>query len=157
MDANERAEKIVVVRFWAKVNKTENCWIWTASTNGQGYGCFRIDGKTRRAHGIAWALANGPVSVGLELDHLCRNPSCVRPSHLEPVTHKVNMLRGKNVATENIKKKVSKCGEPFDHINKYGHRACHNCLRIKDRRRYKLNSEKILERQRRAKHERKSR
>lgn len=36
----------------------------------------------------------GKIPEGFELDHLCRTRSCVRPDHLEPVTHAENMRRG---------------------------------------------------------------
>ena len=82
------------VSFWSKVATSADddcCWEWIASAGGGGYGQFR----DRQAHQVAWELwGNPPVPVGLELDHLCRNRRCVRPSHLEPVTHQVNILRG---------------------------------------------------------------
>lgn len=85
--------------FWAKVEKTKTCWNWTASTVA-GYGRFGCPGSatyetfgTSLAYRIAWCDLNGPVPDGLELDHLCNNPACVRPDHLEPVTHQENMRR----------------------------------------------------------------
>jgi hypothetical protein len=47
----------------------------------------------RLAHIVYWEGEHGPVPEGLELDHLCRNPPCVNPAHLEPVTHQQNMQR----------------------------------------------------------------
>ncbi|WP_436699921.1 HNH endonuclease [Nocardioides sp. BYT-33-1] len=86
--------------FWSKVEKTETCWNWTATANRGGYGRFgdtraaaRNGYGTTLAHRIAWQDVNGPVPDGLELDHLCNNPACVRPDHLEPVTHTENMRR----------------------------------------------------------------
>ena len=83
------------IRFWAKVDKSGDCWVWTAAIN-KGYGVFAMS-KTdiRDAHRVSWEWANGPVPVGLELDHLCRNPACVRPSHLEAVIHLENVRRGR--------------------------------------------------------------
>lgn len=54
-------------RFWAKVEKTEGCWLWTSATWGSGYGFFWIGGTKRSeyAHRISWELANGtPVPDG---------------------------------------------------------------------------------------------
>lgn len=85
--------------FWNKVEKTDTCWNWTGSA-ADGYGRFGSATNavysvygTSLAHRIAWDDANGRVPDGLELDHLCNNRACVRPSHLEPVTHDENLRR----------------------------------------------------------------
>lgn len=86
-------------RFWEKVEKTETCWNWTASLNGNGYGQFALETwplVLRGAHRIAYLLVVGPIPEGLDLDHLCRNRRCVNPAHLEPVTRQVNLRRGTN-------------------------------------------------------------
>jgi HNH endonuclease len=74
-------------RFWKKVKKGDGCWLWTASTNPQGYGKFgvKIGGKnkTAAAHRVSWLLTNGPIPDGKLLMHKCDNPLCVNPSHLE--------------------------------------------------------------------------
>lgn len=86
-------------RFWAKVDKTSTCWLWTGSRTA-GYGRFgdraaaeRNGYSTSLAYRIAWEDVNGPVPAGLELDHTCNTPACVNPEHLEPVTHQENMRR----------------------------------------------------------------
>lgn len=87
-------------RFWSHVDKTPTCWLWTGSKDRQGYGTFgvgsRTDGtrRTVKAHRWAYERYVGPFPAGLEPDHLCRTPACVRPDHLEPVTHQENALRG---------------------------------------------------------------
>lgn len=79
--------------FWAQVDKTDACWIWTGTTRNE-YGHFRTPlFSTRLAHRIAWQDENGLVPEGLELDHLCERKGCVRPDHLEAVTHQENMRR----------------------------------------------------------------
>jgi hypothetical protein len=80
-------------RFWARVDKTETCWLWTATLNGSGYGQITIGRKNWMAHRVAYSLVIGPIPEGLEVDHLCRVRSCVNPEHLEPVDHRTNMLR----------------------------------------------------------------
>lgn len=72
------------------------CRLWRGSLTEQGYGDARgyCDGR-RRAHVVAYEHTHGSVSEGLELDHLCRNRRCINPNHLEPVTHKVNVQRGR--------------------------------------------------------------
>jgi hypothetical protein len=80
-------------RFWARVHHDDGCWMWTGTLN-KGYGMFSFGGKTRRAHRFAYEALVGPIPEGLALDHLCRNPACVNPAHLEPVTWRENVYRG---------------------------------------------------------------
>ena len=69
------------------------CWEWTAGKQFWGYGIITVLGKSFRAHRYVYENLVGPIPEGAELDHLCRNPPCVNPAHLEPVTHKENMRR----------------------------------------------------------------
>jgi len=70
-------------RFEAKVgNHGNGCWEWTAHRNMNGYGTFRLEGRTCLAHRAAWELAYGPIPDGIRVLHHCDNPSCVRPDHL---------------------------------------------------------------------------
>ena len=72
----------------------DGCWNWKLATNAQGYGyCFR-KGWRGYAHRFAYTELVGPIPKGLQLDHLCRNPGCVNPDHLEAVTGLENMRRG---------------------------------------------------------------
>lgn len=58
-----------------------------------GYGLFAMDYKSRLAHRVSYELSIGPIPQGLVIDHLCHNKACVRPSHLEAVTHSENTAR----------------------------------------------------------------
>lgn len=69
-------------RFWSKVDKAGDCWVWRASLNGSGYGRFRLRGEIRYAHRLSFEIANGKIRHGLLVLHDCDNPACVRPSHL---------------------------------------------------------------------------
>ena len=113
------------------------CWLWTASTRRGGYGGFWSGGKTVRAHRYAYERWVGPIPDGLELDHLCRNPTCVNPDHLEPVTHRENTLRGETIAAANAAKTHCPQGHPYDERNTYvypnGRRNCRTCDRDRDR------------------------
>jgi len=75
----------------------QGCWNWTACKS-RGYGRFGSTksnkGKSHRAHRYAYQTIIGEIPEGLVLDHLCRNPGCVNPQHLEPVTQKENIRRG---------------------------------------------------------------
>jgi hypothetical protein len=142
------ARATIPERFWAKVDKDGPlsahrpdlgpCWVWTKSLTN-GYAQFRVGGGKRYAHCIAYEMLVGPVSGGLELDHLCRIKRCVNPAHLEPVTHAENMRRG---AVGDWQRAKTHCvqGHPFDAVNTYvdpnGSRKCRVCLRAASRRYY---------------------
>jgi hypothetical protein len=131
----------VAQRFWSKVDKNGPvpvfapelgpCWLWTGSSDKHGYGQIRIAGKATKAHRWSWSDTHGPIAEGLDIDHLCRNPPCVRPTHLEPVTHRVNMLRGINPSAANAVATHCLAGHPFDATNTYitptGARRCRRC------------------------------
>lgn len=78
-------------RFWSKIDRRADaaCWPWTGSIVG-GYGTFRFDGKTRKAHRVAFFLAHGrwPLNDGL---HSCDNPRCCNVAHIWDGTHQDNM------------------------------------------------------------------
>jgi len=99
-------------RFWSKVRFTPMCWEWTAST-ARGYGQITLRGKWASAHRLAWTILRGPIPDGLTLDHLCRNRACVNPSHLEPVTMKVNLLRGNGACARHARKTHCNRGHPL--------------------------------------------
>lgn len=85
-------------RFWAKVNKTKTCWLWTGALDSSGYGTSAPALYEARAHRISYTDAHGPIPKGMHIDHLCRVRSCVNPAHLECVTPRENILRGHGVA-----------------------------------------------------------
>lgn len=70
-------------RFWAKVRKTNTCWLWIGATIKGGYGSFGgIKCKVGMAHRFSWTLHNGPIPAGLDVLHRCDTPPCVNPEHL---------------------------------------------------------------------------
>ncbi len=86
------------VRFWAKVEKTDTCWLWTGSLNSAGYGGFSTGPTRDLAHRWAYAHEVGPIPEGLDLDHLCRVKRCVNPAHLEAVTRAENLRRAREAS-----------------------------------------------------------
>lgn len=69
------------------------CWIWQGGQQGQGYGRMSVNRRNVPAHRAYYEQQVGPIPEGLTLDHLCRIPGCVNPSHLEPVTITENRRR----------------------------------------------------------------
>jgi hypothetical protein len=84
-----RPKRPAYERFIEKVDKTENCWNWTASKKKKGYGQF----DETLAHRWSYEYYKGSIPDGLQIDHLCKNTSCVNPDHLEAVTLKENLRR----------------------------------------------------------------
>lgn len=129
--------------FWAKVQKTDGCWLWTAHVDQSGYGKFG-NGKhgTTCAHRIAYELCVGPIPAGLELDHLCRVRHCVNPRHLEAVTHSENVLRGLSPAITAARQRAkTHCPKkhPYDEANtihRGGARFCRACRDAKNAARF---------------------
>jgi len=139
-------------RFWAKVDKTDTCWIWTGCIHKTGYGLFGADRRVFYAHRYSYELQFGPVPAGLQVDHVCHNQDeeclggsscrhrrCVNPVHLEAVTHRENGRRGKSVWGVNSRKTHCPRGHPYDEANTYinpaGARTCRQCSSAREAKR----------------------
>lgn len=133
-----------VERFWRKVKIVDSgCWEWQAGLQSEGYGMFGLETKrpyehlTVLAHVWAFERYVKKTPAGLELDHLCRNPRCVNPLHLEPVTHRLNLLRGNHPTAVTVR--TNRCCRGHllteDNVlrkpNARG-RYCRACKRIRD-------------------------
>lgn len=140
----------VAERFWVKVDKGDGtgCWLWTATKLKHGYGQFGIGGHKRvYAHRFAYELMVGPIPDGLQLDHIkerCTSKLCVKViddefslAHLEPVTHRENILRGDGITARNARKTHCKRDHPFTGANTYirpnGSRQCIICSQARYR------------------------
>lgn len=121
-------------RFLTKVRKdSDGCWIWTGALQGKGaktgsgYGSFRLEGRVRPAHRVAYEHFVGEIPAGLTLDHLCEVTSCVNPSHLEEVTHLVNIGRSARARKTHCKRGHELSGDNlYVHITS-GSRVCKTC------------------------------
>lgn len=127
-------------RLWAGVEKTDSCWNWTRSGNGSGYGRMSVAGQRVYVHRLSYVMHKGEIPAGLVIDHLCRNPSCVNPDHLEAVTHRENIQRG-DAVTNSFQRRKTHCnqGHPFTSENTYiipstGARHCRTCRKAWRRR-----------------------
>ena len=115
----------------------DECWKFLGSTDKNGYGQVgvKIDGKatTRRAHRLVYEFLVGPIPDGLVIDHLCREPGCVNPAHLEAVTPRENIMRGEGVAAKHAATSHCPQGHLYDEGNTYihpmGKRYCRTCAR----------------------------
>lgn len=133
----------VAERIWPKVAKTEGCWEWAGAKNDKGYGVIRVQigSRTRilRVHRVVYEMLVGPIAPGLTLDHLCRNRKCCNPADLEPVTKRVNILRGVGLAAQRAKQTHCIHGHEFSEENTCfsgltgRQRACRTCARIRSR------------------------
>jgi hypothetical protein len=106
----------------------DGCWRWQRHTVA-GYAHIR-GGRSRLAHRVMYELLVGPIPEGLHIDHLCRNPTCVNPAHMEPVTAAENNQRGESPSAVNGRKATCLRGHVFDAANTYSHsgkRYCRAC------------------------------
>jgi len=84
-------------RFWSRVLGFEGgCWEWTGAIDTRGYGNLRVDGKTARAHRVAYSLVHGEIPSGeghhgTVIMHTCDNRLCCNPDHLKATDQSGNM------------------------------------------------------------------
>lgn len=99
-------------RFFLKVRPADDdsgCLLWIGGCRGktpaapEGYGTFYADGRDWPVHRWLLDRVYGPIPAEMHIDHLCRNTRCVRPTHLEIVTHAENIRRG--VAAQRVREK----------------------------------------------------
>jgi hypothetical protein len=117
-------------RFWSKVDKTTECWLWTSAMSS-GYGVFLIEkGKTIRSHRYSWILTNGEIQDNLIVRHKCRNRNCVNPGHLELGTHQDNSQDRVRDQTDIRGSKNPTCKLTQDKVLEIRRRASENYLSL---------------------------
>lgn len=129
----------LAARFWPKTKRdpVTGCLMWTRSTNSKGYGRIRNEhGKNELAHRVAWRLAGRPLDPARELDHLrdvCSSVLCVDVEHLEQVTHRENVARGRCPAAERHRAGICGRGHPMtpEHgTRRRGKWYCNSCRNL---------------------------
>lgn len=119
------------------------CWEWIGFINEQGYGKVTMSGRTYRTHRIMYEHFRGRIPPGLPLDHeVCDNRACCNPWHVEPKTHRDNILRGTGATARNARKTHCPQGHPYAGENlvmkpergRLPSRRCRTCSRDGARR-----------------------
>ena len=132
------ATDVKISRFWGNVDRTAGpygCWLWLRYKNPKGYGRVRIGERMVLAHRFAYEIEVGPIPKGLQIDRLCKIPSCVNPAHMEPVTSRENTLRGDTIPAMHAAKTHCIRGHEFTEQNTYMRkdcrgRKCRICMKI---------------------------
>ena len=101
------------------------CWLWLDSLTKAGYGRININKKQYYSHILSYQCEKGPIPYGLVIDHLCRNPCCCNPDHLEAVTQAENITRGAGPPVTKARfaamTHFKKCGHPITPENNYAY------------------------------------
>src|SRR5487761_316916 len=125
-------------RLWRFIYPEPNsgCWLWLGSISRGGYGQVWSGKALIPSHRFAYEIYKGKIPEGLQIDHLCRNPFCCNPDHLEATTQKINILRGISLPAQNARKRTCAYGHSLaDAIRRSdGHRICRECNRRRCRR-----------------------
>lgn len=134
MNKRRTIEEVIKVICEKSVETESGCYEWQGGCSWNGYGRIFINGKKRWVHIVVYEYYNGPVSKGLELDHIkCDNRKCWNIEHLEPTTHRENTLRGVGPSAVNSRKIECIKGHPLSGdnlcIQLNGARVCRMCKR----------------------------
>ena len=128
-------------RFFAKVNKTDTCWLWTGFIDSGGRGRFYFNGRATSAHRVSYELFVDEILEGLLVCHRCDVSACVNPDHLFVGTQTDNMHDcSEKGRTSNQHKDKTHCinGHEYTARNTYlkpdGYRDCRECLRMRSRK-----------------------
>lgn len=137
------SDDVLLGRVMSRITYSQQgCWEYQGARHvntKHGIFGYTVQGHTTTFRVHKWVYENtvGPVPDGLVLDHLCRNPPCCNPSHLEPVTQGENVLRGEGIAARNARKTHCHKGHEFTggnfRVDTLGRRVCRVCKRERDK------------------------
>ena len=126
------------------------CWEWQGLKHRSGYGQITTLSGRDYTHRVAWALMIGPIPEGMVIDHICRNRTCFKPSHLRVTTHRQNILAGTGASARNYRKTKCARGHTYTEGNftfKYAQqrkwRRCSICAKQDNDRRIYVNGKVI--------------
>jgi hypothetical protein len=162
VQTSQQKHEAIVRRFWTRVRKpadsdADGCWLWTGGKVGSGmpdgYGVFKVRGKTVMVHRFAYELLVGPIPDGQELHHVCENTLCVRPGpeHVQSLTVPEHRRTGEGFAAREARQTHCKHGHPLEGDNLFlrdGKRVCRTCRQEicrKWRQRQKRELERLRE------------
>ena len=91
---NKRKTVLCLDDILDRVNKTDNCWLWTGATNDKGYGQVQYEGKRKYVHRLVYAFTYGEPTQNV--CHTCDNPLCCNPEHLFDASQSDNMRDAAN-------------------------------------------------------------
>lgn len=122
------------------------CWVWQLHIAPNGYGVMSVNGRSMSAHRVAYKEFNGPLIKSLQIDHLCKNTSCVNPDHLEQVTSKENIHRSNAVYKQQMARTRCPKGHEYNDQNTYYSptphggvsRSCKACASERTKCKYRL-------------------
>lgn len=125
-------------RVLREARESSGCWLPALKADRKGYVRVKVSGKSVPVHRLAYTASKGAIPDGLTIDHLCRNPSCFNPDHLEAVTAAENIRRGTQGQAQASKTHCVR-GHEFTEENTYrppgkNERACRECQRINGRK-----------------------
>jgi hypothetical protein len=135
MKLTEEEKILALEKIQEKFNVNEGCWTWNGAVSGNGYGVFHFKRKSWSAARASYQLFIKAIPLELKIDHLCRNRLCVNPAHLEPVTHRENVIRAVPYRN-NYGVELCKQGHLLDGIRtrKEKGRYCKTCSKINKKR-----------------------
>lgn len=139
----------VLARIHARCVRDGDCLIWQGTQNGYGYGTIRIRQHAQYVHIVVYEYVHGPIPAGLWIDHVwargCHSRACCNEAHLEAVTPRVNIMRGRGASVANAAKTHCPEGHELsgDNLTRHGLNAGTRCCRIcanANARKYRANA-----------------